>query len=517
MRRMIQNSWIIIRHDQIRVDSFSSFFFFIRFRNDAEIFRTRFNFVVKMQIFWNNHEFAIHLKTSFKTFRKKIIRQIQHFNRFDRFNLKNEHRKSKKIYFVTILFQFIFCASIWFVFNEKHDYKQKKNTIFIFMKNIQTKTAKIISKNFRNITKTALNIEFHLLSIQNQMNIVFYDAMLKIIISSIYSYIKIQRILSNRQLLFEQIQHQKNFYVQFNFFHKLKTRYATIFKKNLNRLKIKKTIKIHDAIKIQKTSLIIYTNDSDIEKNVKTSTMTIFILIDDQISIVIDKKRIYLKFFIEHTVYSNKLINLNLTLNIVKIYFENTMINIFINNQTIIKIIKFFKQQSNQYIFRALTQKINNHEIFFHIHWISTHIKIFDNETANEIVKKTTKWKFSKANNRISTMSNSRIFIAAIRNEICIWANEIWIDKWKIEIIEKTIHWLIKISIKKILKKFKQMTRSKNSMIVQIKTNKIKLKNYFFKIDVANFPKYPCEAKKQTMQHTLLECFKFDDFKKKCD
>ena len=81
------------------------------------------------------------------------------------------------------------------------------------MKNIQTKTTKIISKIFRSTTKTALNIELYLLSIQNQINIVFYDAMLKIIISSTYSYIKIQKILSNRQLLFEQIQHQKNFYV----------------------------------------------------------------------------------------------------------------------------------------------------------------------------------------------------------------------------------------------------------------------------------------------------------------
>ena len=109
----------------------------------------------------------------------------------------------------------------------------------------------------------------------------------------------------------------------------------------------KKTIKIHDAIKIQKTSLIIYTNDNDIEKSVKTSTMTIFISIDNQTLIVIDKKQIYLKFFIEHTIYSNELIKLNLTLNIVKAHFENTMMNIFIDNQTIIKIIKFFKQQSN--------------------------------------------------------------------------------------------------------------------------------------------------------------------------
>ena len=51
-------------------------------------------------------------------------------------------------------------------------------------------------------------------------------------------------------------------------------------------------------------------------------------------------------------------------------------------------------------------------------------------------------------------------------------------------------------------------------MIVQIKMKKIKLKNYFFNIDVTNFSKCLCEAKKQTMQYTLFECFEFDNLKK---
>ena len=357
-----ESSFVMIKYELIH---FRRLFFFIRFKNNAEIFRSRFSFVVKMQVFWNDHEFAIYLKTSFQTFWKKNIRQIQHFNRFNRLNLKNEHRKFEKKLFRHDAVSIHFLRFDVICFPWRARLQAKKNAIFIFMKSIQTRTTKIISKIFYNTAKTALDIEFHLLSIQNQMNIVFYDTMLKIIISSIYSHIRVQKILSNRQLLFEQIQHQKNFYVQFSFFHKLKTRYAAVFKKNFNRLKIKnffsmiswmisfkiiivksakKTIKIHDAIKIQRTSLVIYTNDSDIEKNVKTLTMTIFISVDDQISIVINKKQIYLRLFIEHIIYSNELIKLNLTLNIVKAHFKNTMMNIFIDNQLIIKIIKFFKQ-----------------------------------------------------------------------------------------------------------------------------------------------------------------------------
>ena len=89
----------------------------------------------------------------------------------------------------------------------------------------------IISKVFKNTTKTTLNIEFHLFSIENHLNIIIYDSMLCVIINSIYLLIKSQRTLFDRQLILNQTQHQNMFYVQFNFLHKSKMKYATIFKK----------------------------------------------------------------------------------------------------------------------------------------------------------------------------------------------------------------------------------------------------------------------------------------------
>lgn len=177
----------------------------------------------------------------------------------------------------------------------------KKKTKFTFMKRIQTKTTKIISKAFKSTTKAILNLKLHLLSIQNQINIALCDVILKIITSSIYSHIKIQRNLFDRQFFFEQIQYQKSLYAQLNFLHKFKIRYFVVFKKNLKRLKIKilfsivswvkffqiimidskKTIIItHNAIRVQDTSLIIYIDDSEINDEIKASTMTMFIFIE---------------------------------------------------------------------------------------------------------------------------------------------------------------------------------------------------------------------------------------------
>ena len=85
-----------------------------------------------MQIFWNDHKFAIHLKTSFQAFRKKIIRQIQHFNRFNWLTLKNEHRKFEKNLFRhnVVLIHFLRFDVIYFQWKTRLQIKKKRDFYF---------------------------------------------------------------------------------------------------------------------------------------------------------------------------------------------------------------------------------------------------------------------------------------------------------------------------------------------------------------------------------------------------
>lgn len=483
--------------------------------------------IMNSQFTWKHH---------LKHFEKKSIDKFSILTALTDSIWKVNTKDLKRTYFVTVLFQFIFCASIWFVLNEDHDFKQRKKTTLTFMKSIQAKATKIISKAFRSTAKTALNVKLHLLSIQNQMNIALYDVMLKIIISSIYFHIKIQKTQSNRQLFSEQTQHQKNLYAQLNPLHKLETRYFAVFKKDLTRLKTKffysvvswiksseitltsiakEIIKAHDAIRTQSTSLAIYTDENGMKIEINVSTMTVFIFIDGQISMMIDKHQAFLKLFIEYTIYSDELIDLDLTMNIVNAHFETITVNIFIDNQTVIRTFRFFRQQSNQYIFKKLIKKISDNDKIFHIHWISVHVSVFENETTNEAVKKITNWKFFESDSRVSIVTNSKIFISAVRSEIRIRAKKGWTDKWKNEFIERIFHKLINVPTKNVFKKFKTMTRSKNSIIVQVRTNKIDLRNYLFKIKIVDSSTCFCGHRKQTVQHTLFECFGFEKLRKK--
>ena len=59
------------------------------------------------------------------------------------------------------------------------------------------------------------------------------------------------------------------------------------------------------------------------------------------------------------------------------------------------------------------------------------------------------------------------------------------------------------------------MTRFESSVIIQVKTEKIELRDYLHRIEIKESFQCLCEYKKQTILHTLLKCFEFDKFKEK--
>jgi hypothetical protein len=115
---------------------------------------------------------------------------------------------------------------------------------------------------------------------------IIYDALLCLIISSIYSFIKSFRMLLNQFLVLNQTQHQRMLYAQLSLLQKLKIKYAAIFNKDLDKFELKvffsvifwwksliiiivKSSKIviitHDQIMKKCKHLIIFTNEIDID------------------------------------------------------------------------------------------------------------------------------------------------------------------------------------------------------------------------------------------------------------
>jgi hypothetical protein len=232
-------------------------------------------------------------------------------------------------------------------------------------------------------------------------------------------------------------------------------------------------------------------------------------------SIVMNKKQVYLRSLTEITVYSEEIMKLDLVLNVAENHLRNRFIVIFSNCQIAIRVIQSLKKQFDQYLLQILVRRMKSCDREIHIHWILAHVEVSDNEAIDIVVKKIIEWRQSNRDSLIFVTINFKIFISAIRSEIRIRARIEWAETWRIIIIERITHRIIKKLIKDVLKKFKRMTRFESAVIVQIRTNKIELRDYLHKIETIEFSRCSCEARRQTMHHTLLKCSKFDDLRKK--
>jgi hypothetical protein len=216
-------------------------------------------------------------------------------------------------------------------------------------------------------------------------------------------------------------------------------------------------------------------------------------------------------------IYFEEIMKLDFVLNVAENHLRDRLIAIFTNCQAIIRVIQCFKKQSDQYLLQALIRRIEQCDREIHIHWIFVHVEVLNNETVDIVVKEIIEWRQSNSNrdSLIFATVNSKVLISAIRSEIRTRAKTEWAETWRFIIIEKIIHRIIKKLIKNVLKKFKKMTRFESAVIVQIRTNKIELRDYLHKIKMTEFSRCSCEARRQTMHHTLLKCSKFDDLRKK--
>lgn len=119
--------------------------------------------------------------------------------------------------------------------------------------------------------------------------------------------------------------------------------------------------------------------------------VTVFTPIPGEAAITLDKKQAFLGPLEEFTVYSGKLIGLELALRIVEDHLEvDKLIAIFTNNQASIAAIKTARQQSDQFVPKRIASEIQILNKNIHIHWIPAHVGVPGNEAADIAAKEAT-------------------------------------------------------------------------------------------------------------------------------
>ena len=142
---------------------------FVNFEEKCKYLRI----IMNSRLQWQNH---------LQYLKKRSASKLAIFSVFAEFIWDIETENLRRTYLTIVFSQFIYCASIWYVFTEEHDFKQRKEKTIKFLANIQTRATQIIAKAFKFISGTALEIELHLLSIRQQFDVFIYDALLRIII-----------------------------------------------------------------------------------------------------------------------------------------------------------------------------------------------------------------------------------------------------------------------------------------------------------------------------------------------
>ncbi len=204
----------------------------------------------------------------------------------------------RRTYISTVLPQFLYCVSVWYVSSGRHGFKGKEDRILALIRRIQARAEKIISEAFQTSAGAALNIEIFLLPINLQLDIFLHDALLRIGTGSTCKYItKCRRTTSQPSNQGATTKEKYQHFTRLSSLHKLEISFTAIYHHNLKTLErrmpfptlpwyklptvyisasAKLAISNHNSLMTSGNYLTIYTDGSGINGHIKASSVTMF-------------------------------------------------------------------------------------------------------------------------------------------------------------------------------------------------------------------------------------------------
>ena len=117
-----------------RKNIFVNFELFLKLSNHFVNFEKKCKYlriIMNSRLQWQNH---------LQYLKKRSASKLAIFSVFAEFIWDIETENLRRTYLTIVFSQFIYCASIWYVFTKKHDFKQRKEKTIKFLTDIQTRT-----------------------------------------------------------------------------------------------------------------------------------------------------------------------------------------------------------------------------------------------------------------------------------------------------------------------------------------------------------------------------------------
>ena len=195
-------------------------------------------------------------------------------------------------------------------------------------------------------------------------------------------------------------------------------------------------------------------------------------------------------------------------------------LHIFADNQAAIRSVVRPEGHSGAYIVQQIVQKIDQIRaggVTIDIRWICAHEGIDGNERADLAAKEATGW---RSGDDRGPRAEPPAHLYPLRTTLKTWckktANQRWQASWTAERKGKAVRRHTPIPTKKILQLHAGLSKAESALLVQMRTEKIGLKDFLFNRRVPGFhnPRCHCGGRRQTVAHVLLSCRHYKDLRR---
>ncbi|KAI9035570.1 ribonuclease H family protein [Aspergillus affinis] len=193
---------------------------------------------------------------------------------------------------------------------------------------------------------------------------------------------------------------------------------------------------------------------------------------------------------------------------------EAAPITVFSDSQAAIEAVRNPGRPSDQYVLRAIYERIRSlrdgglQQGDIELRWIPAHIGVEGNERADEAAKRAAikGIELSSVGPRDLAARPITGLAAAAKTDVRRGIQAQWAKWWERQQVGKPTKRLIPKPKKKVLRMYEGLSKPQTSIIIQMRTMRIGLRHFLFKIKQVDSDRCGCELSSQTPKHVLMEC-----------
>jgi YD repeat-containing protein len=439
----------------------------------------------------------------------------------------------RRIYQAVVIPQMMHGCSAWSVAQERGE-GYTKQTIDS-LKRLQAKAARIIGGAYKATSGPALDIELHLLPIEQQIWKTSAETVSRILSTDKMPTLAGFRLFRSTRSRGRQTPHMSPLEHIYRRLHQ--RRGATVEEQELippyvappwwqgPNIRIASSSERarnqhKEFLKHSSNYILIYTDGSGIDNQVGAAAVS---------PLTRSTKMTYMGNSETSTVYAAELQGIKLALQIADDDAEKGNIRdkvaIFTDNQAAIRSFQTPTGRSGAYIVADAIQLINKLQTHWGIpvemRWIPAHIGIWGNEAADKTAKTAAKQPLRASQGTPSTSSTTRIKTyhsqATLKTWVMRQARVGWACQWESEQRGRATYKHTQEPTHKVLRLHHGLEKWQSALLIQMRTEKIGLRDHLLRRKVPEFddPGCDCGEGRQTVSHVLLRCRNYRDLRRR--